>query len=449
MNQIVFQDGASDSLRDELLASATESAAMLLAVPSRTPMGRWRLLVREVIRIPPGSYLHQTPAGVSIAPEFTAFVLKKARASGSCIVFVHTHPWHGRVRASSVDRECEAVLMPCAFSRVPGVPHARLILGREAYDAALFDNSLEELPLEVVDVGAVLLRPARSPEDVQSNPHFDRQIRAFGALGQRRVESLRVAIIGLGGTGSVVAQQLAYLGAQRFLLIDPEDVEESNLNRVVGATRGDVGRSKVDVAEGWIKHIRPDADVEVIKDTALKVAVARSILDTDAFFCCTDTHGSRAVLNQLAYQYLVPGFDVGVVIQVLDERITHITGRVQMLAPGLACLVCSEVLDPEQVRRDLMTEEQRRADPYIVGAAQPQPAVISINSTVVSLAVTMYLAAVAGVPVGTRHQIVRFESGMVRAIANEQTPQCVVCSTAGAIACGDRWSLPGAPDGSS
>jgi len=274
---------------------------------------------------------------------------------------------------------------------------------------------------------------------------FDGQVRAFGAAGQQRLQSFRVGIIGLGGTGSVVAQQLAYLGVRSFLLIDPETVEESNLNRLVLASRPDVGRSKVEVAQEGIQQIRQDVEVETVNDTILRVSIAKKLLDTDVFFCCTDTHGSRAILNQLSYQYLIPGFDLGVVIQVVDGRVTHITGRVQMLAPGLACLVCSEVLDPEQVRRDLMTEAQRRADPYIVGAVEPQPAVVSINSAVASFAVTMYLAAAAGVPVKTRHQIVRFESGMVRPIANEPAPQCVVCSRTGALARGHSWSLPGRP----
>src|SRR5216117_1071495 len=266
MNELVFQDGASQALLRELLASETETAAMLVATPCRTEAGHWRLLVTDVLNVPPDAYLRRTSASLAIAPEFTAHVLKKARISGSSVVFVHTHPFGGGVRASDVDRDGESVLLPTAFSRVPGVPHARLILGREGYDAALFEGGIDEHPLQVTDVGPVLIRPAPTPREFRTNSMFDRQVRAFGAAGQQRLQSFRVGIIGLGGTGSVVAQQLAYLGVRNLLLIDPENVEESNLNRLVLASKSDVGKSKVDVARGGIQQIRQDAEVEAVRD---------------------------------------------------------------------------------------------------------------------------------------------------------------------------------------
>jgi len=60
--------------------------------------------------------------------------------------------------------------------------------------------------------------------------------------------------------------------------------------------------------------------------------------------------------------------------------------------------------------------------------------VVSLNSTVASLAVTMFASAVTGLPDRARHQIIRFETGVVRAIGGEQAPECVVCSRAGALA---------------
>jgi len=170
--------------------------------------------------------------------------------------------------------------------------------------------------------------------------------------------------------------------------------------------------------------------------------VARRLADVDFFFCCTDSHGSRAVLSQLAYQYLVPCIDTGVSITVQQGRISHITGRVQMLAPGLSCLTCAGLLDADAVRRDLMTDYERQADPYFIGAHEPQPAVISLNGTVVSLAVTMFLAAVTDGPAEARYQLYNGITGMVRAVMNTPDPTCIVCSPNGALARGDEWPLP-------
>src|SRR5438552_14986843 len=100
MNHLIFPNGTSQSLRNELLASEKEAAAILLATAVRTEMGRWRLLVTEILLVPSASYFQRTSASLSIAPEFTAFAMKKARASGSSMIFVHTHPWDGKVQAS-------------------------------------------------------------------------------------------------------------------------------------------------------------------------------------------------------------------------------------------------------------------------------------------------------------------------------------------------------------
>src|SRR5262249_42237275 len=133
----------------------------------------------------------------------------------------------------------------------------------------------------------------------------------------------------------------------------------------------------------------------------------RMLLDADLIFACTDSHGSRAILEQIVYQYLIPAIDLGVVIATSEGRITHVVGRVQMLSPGLACLTCSELLDFNQVRRDMMTAYERQSDPYIVGNPEPAPAVISLNGTVSSIAITMMLAVVTSFPARDRNLIYR------------------------------------------
>jgi len=279
----------------------------------------------------------------------------------------------------------------------------------------------------------------------QISAQFERSVRAFGAEGQARLASLTVGIVGLGGIGSLVAEQLAHLGVRRFLLIDPDTIEASNLNRVVGADYGSVGKFKVEVSETMIRRINPTVDVDVLVGNVTMSTDIRRLLKCDFVFCCTDSHGSRAVMNQLAYQFLIPIIDIGVLIQAKSNKIVSISGRIQMLAPGLPCLVCHNLLDPEEVRRDLLSDEERVRDPYIVGAVEPQPSVVSLNGTVASLGVTMMLSAVVGIPVRTRHQVVLFDKGTVRAVTSEQSPDCVVCSLRGTLARGETWAIPGRP----
>jgi hypothetical protein len=152
------------------------------------------------------------------------------------------------------------------------------------------------------------------------------------------------------------------------------------------------------------------------------------------------------VLNEFAYRFLVPCFDCGVVIAADNHKVTHVSGRVQMLAPGLACLTCAQVLDPDQVRRDLLTEFERANDPYVLGGVAPQPAVVSLNGVTVSLAITMFLGAFGGIPVMSRHQRYNAILGTVRNVDTTPIDRCITCSTEGGLAAGDSWPLPGRPE---
>src|SRR4030043_2478387 len=94
-----------------------------------------------------------------------------------------------------------------------------------------------------------------------SDGRFSRQILAFGEEGQKKLAAAKVGIVGLGGMGSQIAQSLAYLGVEDFLTVDDDIVEESNLNRLVGAlpVDGREKRLKEDVTERMIMQINPEA----------------------------------------------------------------------------------------------------------------------------------------------------------------------------------------------
>jgi len=270
---------------------------------------------------------------------------------------------------------------------------------------------------------------------------FDRQIRLLGERAQQTLGSLRVAVVGLGGTGSLVTQQLVHLGIRSFILIDPDVIESSNLNRVTEATVKDIGRAKVDVAARYISRFCDDAIVDRIQGDIMHTNVARGLLAADVIFGCTDSHGSRSVLQQVAYQYLIPCIDMGVIITATQDRITHIYGRVQLLAPGLPCLTCGGLLDANEVRRDMMTMFERRADPYFPGSQDPAPAVMSLNATVAAIATTMMLAVVAAFPSNARHLLYNAMNSTLRSIAAQSQPDCYICSRSGALARGDSWPL--------
>lgn len=441
MNTIRFPGASLEELRSALLANApNEAAAMLIA--EHVDMGEEAIfLVQEVMVVPPAS-MRADPLSVTVNPSFIAGVMKKARNATACVFFVHTHPAFDDAWFSHQDDVGERLQMSTLFQRVPAGPHGAIVLTATKCAARVYRDA-ESAPTEarVVEVGATL-RFATTVDGAGDEPSADRTVRALGAEAQRILGTLRVGIVGLGGMGSLVAQQLAHLGVNRFVLIDPEPVEETNLNRLVGATPLSCGLAKVDVARRMIESIRPSANVQAIQGDVRFAADASHLIGLDLVMACTDSHGSRAILNQLAHQYYIAVVDTGVRIDARDGRITSVAGRTQLLAQGVPCLICDGLLDPEQVRRDLLSDDERARDPYIVGHHEPQPAVISINGVVASLAITMVLAIACGFPLPARHQVYMADRGVVRAVSGTIAPTCYVCSLNGARGRGGRWAMP-------
>ena len=439
MIELVLPANDAENLRGDLLGSDTERCAVVYARSVVSVDRVIRLLAHEVQFPAPTDYLRKGRLEAELAPEFVARVTKRARLEQSALIFAHSHPGHEPPVFSRTDDKGEARLKKFLDRRHPEAEHGALVISAGGVRARRLGLAEE---IRVSSLGAihrVLFDPSST---AASHPHvFDRQVRVFGADGQAAIQRLRVAVVGLGGTGSLVAQQLAHLGVRDFIFIDPDVIEISNLNRVANASASDVDQPKVDVAARYVRSVQPSASVSTIRGDVVHAQIARQLLSADLIFGCTDSHGSRAVMQQVAYQYLIPCIDLGVTIAVRHGSISHIFGRVQLLSPTLACLTCDGLLDSNEVRRDMMTPFERQADPYIQGDREPAPAVMSLNGTVSSLAISLMLAVFAGVPINGRHLLYNAMSSSLRTARAEPKPQCFVCSRSGAFARGNSWPL--------
>jgi molybdopterin-synthase adenylyltransferase len=424
------------AVRSNVLATKDEKCAILFtnAVETRE---RTNLLVHEYCFPDSEWYSVRGPLNAELTPAYVAKITKYAARLGSGLVFVHSHPGDNPPAFSSIDDAGEKRLSAFLNKRHPG-RHVALVISRGGMRARMLGTS-HEIP--IISLGAV--RRVENPPSVGSlsTEKFDRQIRLLGTAAQQALSRLAIGIVGLGGLGSLVAQQLVHLGVTSFVLMDPDTLDTTNLNRVVGATPTDVGAPKVDIAQRYIAAMNPDASVVALTEDVMKVASARKLRTLDILFGCTDSHGSRAVLQQVAYQYLVPCIDMGAVIVSRQGSIQQIIGRIQLLSAGLPCLTCHELLNANQVRRDMMTAFERALDPYFAGEAEPAPAVMSLNSTIASLGVTMFLAVVAGFPSDARHLIYDAMRSRLRNVTREPNSTCYICSRVGALARGDTWNI--------
>jgi molybdopterin/thiamine biosynthesis adenylyltransferase len=438
---IVFEQDAINALQLCAHTEALETCASGLVAPAGQINGTPRYVVRELKPVPESAYQSRTTVSASISPAYCVELSNRARSSGLGVVLAHTHPGKNAHKSfSSIDDHGEIPLKDYFERRMPGSFHATAIFTED--DGKCRQLGSNQLAI-LRSVGKEVHHLSDAAPDTEHGAErFSRQVLVFGKQSQKKLGLMKVAIVGLGGTGSLAATELAYLGVSNFVLIDPDVVDMSNLNRLVGATVGDVGKAKVEQAANWIRTINHDAACTQYVGDIVDDHTAKLLLDCDFIFLCTDSHASRAVVNQITYQYLIPCIDMGVAIHSANGSINHIVGRAQMISSGLPCLICSGWIDANQVRIEMMSYEQRQQDPYFKGDGVPQPAVVSLNGAITSVAVTMFLSAVVGIPSSARMVLYDAMLGSMRPAVMNPHPNCIVCSPDGALARGDSWELP-------
>ncbi len=119
----------------------------------------------------------------------------------------------------------------------------------------------------------------------------------------------KVAVVGLGSGGGLVALSLAMSGIGHFILVDDDLLEEGNVVRHV-ADRRYIGQYKVDAVADLIQHRNPQAQVEVRKG---RIEANMDALDgIDILVSAVDGEGPKYVLNQAALDRNLPAVYAGV-----------------------------------------------------------------------------------------------------------------------------------------
>jgi molybdopterin-synthase adenylyltransferase len=205
----------------------------------------------------------------------------------------------------------------------------------------------------------------------------------LGAGSDTIFAECHVGIVGLGGGGSHIVQQLAHLGVGNFVPVDHDVVEEKNLNRLVGATADDakLGRAKTEVAERLIKGINPLA---VVTPCRMKWQNGVTTLRRcDVIFGCVDSYRERDELERFACRHLIPYFDLGMDVYKTEGQFS-VGGQAVLSSPGGPCLRCLGIVTDDRIARE--------AERY--GDAGSRPQVVWANGVLASLAVGLFVQLV-------------------------------------------------------
>jgi molybdopterin/thiamine biosynthesis adenylyltransferase len=201
----------------------------------------------------------------------------------------------------------------------------------------------------------------------------------LGDNSAAQIAHVVIGVAGLGGGGSHVVQQLSHLGFQRFVLFDADVVEDSNLNRLIGATVSDVkaSASKLAVATRMIRGLQPDADVT--GHGSRWQDAPEALRRCDIMFGCVDSFSERDQLESSCRRYLIPLIDIGLDINTVAPEPPVMGGQVILSMPGAPCMRCLGFITDKR-----LADEASR-----YGEAGPRPQVVFGNGILAAAAVAI------------------------------------------------------------
>lgn len=396
-----------ESIESQLLRAISlkdESAGVLLCGRTETPTGL-TFSANRLLWVDESHYLHRSPTEMEISSAGWVPHLSEAANLGLQPAFLHTHP-QAPPDPSAKDKIVDIRLADTFRVRGRTDDYVSLIAGVDGDELALAGSIIPiDDEARVIDrirtVGQRIKIRHNAVLDGSTRPSeaFDRQIRAFGQDGQSMLGRIRAGVVGAGGTGSAVIEQLARLGIGSIVIVDDDQVEASNLTRIHESGRGSIGKSKVGVAARAVRSLGFGTAVETVEERISGEASITPLLSCDVVFGCTDSEYSRVVLSRLAYWHLIPVFDVGIRLRSSSGYMRGIDGRMTYMAPGEPCMICRNRIDLRRAHEETLEPEERSRlaeEGYAQGLDDPDPAVVPYTTLVASVAVASFLERLIG-----------------------------------------------------
>jgi len=134
---------------------------------------------------------------------------------------------------------------------------------------------------------------------------FSRQIvlKNIGILGQKKILSSKVLIVGAGGLGSPVIEFLSRAGIGLLGIIDNDKVSLSNLHRQTLYNTSDIGKFKVDIAKHVIKKINPNTKIKIYKIRLNSINFNKIINDYEYIVDGSDNFITKFLLNDFCLKF--------------------------------------------------------------------------------------------------------------------------------------------------
>lgn len=373
-----------------------ESAAIMMC--RFTGPARNRLIVSQIIMVPNEACGQRTSSFISWPGQYIEEAIDCSERHSDAIVLTHSHPG-GMLDFSFVDDQSDASTMPALFAAIEndGYHHGSAIMTTDGrMKARLYSANGDILPI------GRIMRVGPNIRDIgeRAVPH----IMAFGAEMTASLSRSIACVIGVSGTGSLVAELLARKGIGHLILIDFDVMKRKNLNRIINSTVEDAMQNcvKIDMMATAIARYAPATKVTIIKASIESREAIIAASSADIIFSCVDNMTGRSIAELICQSCIIPLIDLGVTIPTRkdgsgDVHVADVCGRIDYVRPDGPSLSDRGVVTSEGLRREYMLQnapeaaQQEIEAGYIKGVHEEAPSVMALNMRAASDAVMEWI----------------------------------------------------------
>lgn len=399
---LAFGGGMHARVRAHLFPGDDLEAAAIL-VCTRVPGSRRRFLVRDWVAVPHAACKRRERDSLTWPGQYIEEAIDVAEQHGDSLILIHSHPG-GLFGFSLADDASDLAVIPGIFQAHGDVHGSAVMTPDGAVCARVYDAKLIAKHVDLVTVAGDDLSYWWASESTPQGAN--RRPLAFTSAMSAELGRLSALVVGASGTGSVAGEQLARLGLGHVAAVDFDRIELKNLNRIINSTLLDAARGclKVDAfAAAVTGHRGAGVAIPIPTSIAAREAVIAAA-QCDVIFCCVDSLEARQIADLIAAAFLLPLFDVGVVIptrKVLADgglAIADVCGRVDYVQPGGSTLRDRGIYTPESLRGEYLrlaapqAHKQELDAGYLRGVLEEAPAVITLNMRAASACINEFIA---------------------------------------------------------
>jgi molybdopterin/thiamine biosynthesis adenylyltransferase len=211
----------------------------------------------------------------------------------------------------------------------------------------------------------------------------------------KMISNMKIGIIGLGGTGSFISEQLVRIGISDLVLVDMDTFEPSNWSRMYGSSWENINNRdyKGNIIYSYLKKINPKLKIKIINDNIMKDKILKKLMTCNLIFSCLDRHAPRAILNELSYQTLIPILDVGTGLKRIDNKISG-SARSTLIGPENGCYFCHNIINSDMIYIENLDNDEYlklKEEGYIGSYEKKVPSIITYTSLAGNFGIHMFL----------------------------------------------------------